>query len=598
MFIVNNCHKENNKPVLCNRTPLPLFVAILLFLSVFLILYFTVGVFYLSNDDTGIMKTFSGYCTGEPNAYHPYGSYTLGLINVFFYNLFPKLNWYSYGSIFIMIISNAIITTSIFYSLNEDNQHKIKYIFLIGIIAVAVNFYGIKRLSWTLNGLFAALAGLFLLLIYLFDNKHKLWKIVLSALLFGIGAIIRDSSFEAVVPYAVLCLLYYFLQRIEKPLFSKKNTRIFITSISVLAVLCFIWNYHHIDNAMKKSALTEVTTTSQESDLFERYRGLYNDSYHIPYKGNEEFYESIGWDEELYELTENWFSMDERFNTENLKLIYEKSNQSINNNTKVSKFSFYNEVFWAYTQSDPIRLFLTIVILLVFFAGAISVFYKFLKHKYWQDSFLLCSSAALAIAEWLWLIIGIGRFIDRAFYCATIPALFIIIWIAAKNYKKISKNNFLNIVATVFSIVFLCMAATFWIVEDKRQNIKHLSQVSAEADMITASNPDYLYITDLTIADGCNLFLNMNMNGYPNNQLLYGGTGIYSKSYYDIVSRYGFEDFYSDDLFSDNVLFMTTDNNLSSSLFMDYMHKCYGNDISVVLIDQSQSGVCVYKFIK
>ena len=76
---------------------------------IFLLLYFTCGVFYLTNDDVGFMRTYSGYDTGVPSIGNSYGSYTFGLICVLLYTNLPGINWYTIISILVLIITNAVI---------------------------------------------------------------------------------------------------------------------------------------------------------------------------------------------------------------------------------------------------------------------------------------------------------------------------------------------------------------------------------------------------------------------------------------------------------------------------------------------------------
>ena len=71
-----------------------------------------------------------------------------------------------------------------------------------------------------------------------------------------------------------------------------------------------------------------LSFSSKESETYlelKQYRGQFRDYPVIPYKGNEEFYGSMGWDEEFYNVSRNWMYMDRRFTSENLKKIVEKT---------------------------------------------------------------------------------------------------------------------------------------------------------------------------------------------------------------------------------------------------------------------------------
>lgn len=104
----------------------PLILSLVFITVCFIWIYFTYGVYYLTNDDIGIMKAFSGYNTGVPNPYHQYGCFTLGMIFKFFYMVITTWNWYSYFSIIIVIVSNGVIIYSI-YKQRDISENKFKY---------------------------------------------------------------------------------------------------------------------------------------------------------------------------------------------------------------------------------------------------------------------------------------------------------------------------------------------------------------------------------------------------------------------------------------------------------------------------------------
>lgn len=58
---------------------------------------------------------------------------------------------------------------------------------------------------------------------------------------------------------------------------------------------------------------------------------------------------------------------------------------------------------------------------------------------------------AIAIAEWIFLLVR-GRFIDRAFYCAVFPALYIGIWMFARHVKVTYRYAVAYVAAVVFAV--------------------------------------------------------------------------------------------------------------------------------------------------
>ncbi len=62
----------------------------------------------------------------------------------------------------------------------------------------------------------------------------------------------------------------------------------------------------------------------QEYYKYNKYRVSFWDYEHETYEDNPELFDKIGWSEEFYQLSENMYFMDKRFNKENLGEIVEK----------------------------------------------------------------------------------------------------------------------------------------------------------------------------------------------------------------------------------------------------------------------------------
>ena len=133
---------------------------------------------------------------------------------------------------------------------------------------------------------------------------------------------------------------------------------------------------------------------------------------------------------------------------------------------------------------------------------------------------------------------------------------------------------------------------------EKSQQAEHMAQISYDADVIYFKHPENLYIYDGNIISGTSLFLNMNLRGCNRNAVMWGGTGVYSQTFYEKIGNFGYDEFYSNNLFDENVYYITTSIDVWNSPFMQYMKKTYGDSTDAELIEKTDSGVCVYKFKK
>lgn len=69
---------------------------------------------------------------------------------------------------------------------------------------------------------------------------------------------------------------------------------------------------------------------------------------------------------------------------------------------------------------------------------------------------------------------------------------------------------------------------------------------------------------------------------------------MFSKSFYTTIGRFGYEEFYSENLFDDGVYYMTTDGDVDNSFFMAYMRKTFGDDVIACVVETTDSGLYVY----
>lgn len=555
----------------------------------FVWLYYSYGVFYLSNDDTGIMETYSGYSTGEPTAYHAYGSYTLGLFFKMLYTACPRLNWYTYGSILVMIVSNAVIIACI-YTWRKKEENRLRYVdfLLIGCLTIAIDLYGINRISWTMNAVFAAVAGTMLLLTFLETIDREWWVYAMVVVFFAVSSLVRSGSCEAVLPFALLAIIYRTARDIKRPCISRKNLKTVLVCVLLMIPLMAVYGYSMVDSAIKRDVFPNGTSS------FEHYRGLYTDSYHIPYEGNEEFYQSLGWDAEFYNMTDSWFFIDRRFNIENLKAIAVESARQRTEIVERSGSGFYWDEFKSATEENPVRIAMTVFVILLFLMGIVLLFYSLIRKIVWHDWALLSGAQLLAMAEWGWLVADRGRFIDRAFYCATLPALFVGMWVISKNAGVMDRHKVIYLFAFFLAVWSMRLASKLNISMEASESVRCSSQIAVDADYIAFEHPGNLYIYDTSIAGGLFLFRDMDIAGCGRNRMLWGGTGVFSKSFYTTIGRFGYEEFYSENLFDDGVYYMTTDGDVDNSFFMAYMRKTFGDDVIACVVETTDSGLYVY----
>jgi hypothetical protein len=465
---------------------------------------------------------------------------------------------------------------------------------MAGVFVVSISLYGIYFISWTVNAALYGTSSVGLILVASKEQKikEKYMLLVVSMLLLGMASLVRFASFKAVLPFVVVVFAYFIIRCIKD-----KDSRIAVVGMILFVALsigtmCF---YEKYDASHKM-----VEYETEEYAEFATYRSYYSDYPTLSFDENEEFYESIGWDRELYYVTKNWCYIDERFNTENLKLIVESSKQernSINTENRVSDALNY---LWNAMQGNQVWSYMTWLIfggVCISFLGVVVCAVR--RSQLWLEWMLALETGMLALAEIIYLCLK-GRYIFRAFMCAALPALVIVAWVIFHIMNKFHNKKIYILILLVGLIgSFSCLVKSSVQMFDSEQREKRDKdiQICETAEEIFASNPDNLYIYDTSIISGTNLFLDMSLRGCRKNALFYGGTGVYSSAYYAKIANFGYDEFHSENLFDENVYMISTDSYMESSIFMSYMKKKFGDYIRVDLAEQT-NGVYVYKFVR
>ena len=589
-----------------NYNSIQLMCTIFFVLFAYLFMYKIYGGYFCSNDDTGMMMTISGYCTtGKPTSYHQFVCTILGVLLKSLYVWNSNVSWYSLFYIFSMIVSVSFILFILLKCVKIQSYKERMLVFLcVVFFTAALSLTGIYIISWTVTSVFLGLTAIMMLLLLINERSKKyLWiKFAISLLFLVACGVVRDVALEALIPFFILMLAYILF--LNKSVW-KKSTCVFLALIACFFTISL--NKYFAQDRIIKASMNE----SYERNEFEKYRPRFSDYPVLPYEGNEEFYASIGWDKEFFDLSRQWMYIDRRFNAENLKKISEASqNIKLTEQNQVTK----NNIFTLFLKPDfggkPFTV-LTYFIIACFLTGlsltSLCIIRK--KWKYIYNSLLFLGANALAICECLYLCWK-GRYISSAFLCAALPSSFISfslfirmlstidIAVAKNKLKNLSKEKYLRFLAScaVLSLLFFLGFGRFYFKAEPREQRNSSNKIITSIERYCIKHNDYLIIHDGVALSDTRLFLDMSLSGCRNNLLFLGGTGVFSQGYYDCVMNYGFSEFYSDNLLDDNVLFMTGNRDLKKSEFMEYMKKAYGENIDCELIDNLQNYVYIYKF--
>lgn len=555
--------------------------------------------FFSSNDDTGMMKVLSGYVSGKTTSQHPYIGYFLGKILSKLYIWYPNISWYSIYSVFVMLFSVSIIYYE-FVFIFARNKTNITYIILFSLFFISFVLFLFINISFTLNASLCGTAAIFFLF-SIFDNYENKYvliaNILVECVLLFVAMQVRIASFMACIPIWILVLLYH----IYKKVYGKIDTKyVLLMLFGCLVVFTFMYcvsKYTYLNSAKQNE--------SEEYQEFSKWRGLFSDYSVVTFDEKPELYSEIGWSYELYILSRNWFYLDHRFNTENLKKIIEDSDIVISLSDVSKKVSIKDVLRNLYEGSKNHILWITefIIFVCLFIYSSRLCVIDIKTHRFRIEHFIIAIIEFVAFAEIVYLCIR-GRYIYRSFLCAMIPTILVGILSLIDCENTVSKSillikrNILVIIVIAFAIVSVYFNFDF----EKRNSYINGNLINEEMDILCSRNQECFFIYDTSIVGDTRLFLNMENKAQDRqNRIFWGGTGVFNSTFYNIINSNGFEEFYSEQFFDDKVRFVTTISyeELMQSVFLEYLKKSYGENVCVSEVEYKDvDTIHVYKFMK
>lgn len=271
------------------------------------------GMMYLTNDDTSIQETLSGMRLGEPFPLSWFVNVLATAPIAFLYKLFPGVQWWFCYSHALMVIGMFLANYCLILS-----SHKTPIIMRLVAVLLAIAFdlafilYPITKIAFTIVP--SVLGAGVVSLVLLTGERRALGHWIACVLLFVLLLAHREESGLIVLCYVLLALLAGFAIAPHKHSVVRFLTHVLVPSCALLLLaVAVIWGNRVIqDNA-----------NGQDYRAFNDARSSFIDYEHDGYDKNQEAYNHVGWNGDLYMLVSNWCFMDEHVNTRSFEYVCE-----------------------------------------------------------------------------------------------------------------------------------------------------------------------------------------------------------------------------------------------------------------------------------
>lgn len=561
---------------------------------------------FFSLHDTNMMKTYSGYRTGIPTPEHAYGSMFCGYLMYALYSITMRVPWYTICTCGLLFFSLVTICRCMLTVGYRKNCRVIWPVLLYVLLFAAAFYYQVGTLLYTVNAAIVCCAAISLLLPmhYETDRRVKIADFILSLLLLMVGMAIRNSAYTSCICFWLLVVAMQTADHIVnsarnegsvKQAFKAQKKRM----IGTLVLICLLPALGQGGTALNH-ALHEATWPDGFQEL-NTYRAKFMDYNTVEYDEAAEFYQQLGWSESFYELvkTGNYF-MDEKYNTDNLKAIYEYALEQGTVKNGVADMlrlgwetGFQTNIGKASSFGLAACVFLLLLCLALRPGKSVMVP-------------LLCGlfsagGCVLMCAYLCWT----GRFPERAYQCVALPAMTVMLFCAlsmlGRKQEPVCAGHAAARVCAVIcllaavglggvSIRYAMAEAYDWELLDRyaNHNMKYSSMVQYAMEW-----PEDIFIHDITVSGDYRLIIDSSKEN-AQNLILWGGTNLYTESYYRQLEALGREQLQTEDLFDDNVYYLTGSGEEYLGMLRSYLEEQYG-PVSLTPVDYVEGNVYVYK---
>ncbi|MBO4926893.1 MAG: hypothetical protein J5379_01390 [Clostridiales bacterium] len=580
--------------------------ALMTLLFMLAVSFYAPRVFFI-NDDENIMYTLSGYYTYGVPYDHPFVNYCLSLLLRGMYRLFPSVQWYGVFHVSVLYLSMVVIFKTV---LKKSYRNKLPLFFpciVNTLLFAGLYLFPSTLMQFTTTAAFAGAAASVLLwgIDFTKDRPRTIHIDLIVSVIFLVLSYLhrKNTGYVSICFYcgtvSFILLRLFVLKRANKAKseisnntvsFKQNLIRVLVTFVAAMLVIVLAI---FIDSRAR---------SSNEWDYYYEYdtaRFHVTDYPHDSYDSNPELYEEIGWSPELYELTGKswWFFMDERINKDTFEKIsdtgfYSEDYSSVKSALKVGYELFRDDKV---ARSIMISAFVLGIMMLV------STIVCLIKKKNIVD--ILYGDAMLGGALILCLFLCYRqRFPLRALHTIMIPLISIaaVVLVSLFKRKKGKLSVFIHIFIYVVALVFIIGLGYFNLKQARKQgqSKESLSKYTLSIEEYAIEHPENKYVYDVSLTFRY-LPFTVYEDEYPSNLMFWGGMGWNSPAFFEQVRQNGLEDLYSDNLFLDDVYYITRDSYVAGGRTIRdrleaYLDATYG-DCDFETVDDLGNGIMVYK---
>lgn len=539
--------------------------------SIFIILtYIVFKVQAENNDDPGMMQYISGFLTGKPDIL----PYIMGMPYTYLisrlYLLSTEIPWY--GLAYVLINTGAVLV--ICHRFIRKNCTKENY-FCFLCIYISFFVYQLTNVQFTMVAGLAGTAAV--VIVYDIDEEKKIRisDIVLAVIFSFLSYNIRYQCGLVALGVMIYCVLGNGI------LLKKWNKKQIICLLSCIGIM--------VISALSNEIYVNNTDWKEYVDLNSE-RSLYMDLAVIKYDEDEELYNSIGWDEDIFYLTTHWCFMDDSASRENFAILnLENKKRMADNVESVGQriWKFLSDIV-EFTRTLKWQIAILVGWLLWILADLL---YSIHSKEPENIRRLIYSIGFYGIAAALIMyLIFFGRYNSRTVIMILSSCMIPGFILSSINLKNIYKKQKMLSIMLSFGLIILVAGG---LCKQKWRTIYTYDTWDSVYDYVL-KHKDCIYIGDGSMILPADLFKTFTAEEQPTNYSFWGGWLADSPMAANFLETNELQDLTLEDMLDDNKFF------IGDAVYVDYLlsyyNKRYDNVEAEIYYETDQFAVYGFRF--
>ncbi|MEG1775573.1 MAG: hypothetical protein RR367_03640 [Clostridia bacterium] len=549
------------------------------------LLLFGADIRFGGNDDSGIMRAFLGYETGEIPTFHIFLHAVLVYPLRWLSLAFPLVPWFSVLQIALLWLSCTVAVKSVLQCFCGHPRWAGLLASVLFLIAFAMAYC--CQITFTVTAALLGTAAVMQILSIDYaaaSDGAVVRGMALALLLVVLAYALRQITALPILAFCALAFLLLWTLRFHA---GRRGAKPFLWSLAmVLLVMGGLMAQREwdIDRNQMREHLAWQDATANVID-------------YVGTKGvSPETFEALGWSEAERQMVDLWYMLDENITVEAFGRIYaERLSQLDQSFAGRARFTINTLAEFVRTEKLAMR---TVWLLLAAAAICFIGLGGHPKNKRWLG---LCIGASLLLSLLLLCYLGSkGRMPLRAALMVLLPMAGMLVCLLPACLTPKAKG--LRLAARAAGLC-LCAALALWYAVPQAKALAPMAyepgeEINVYADLFeyALDNPDKLIIYDLTLSGDTRLFPDLS-HGVPHNLLFWGGWTARSPAVLQQMEAFGIDGshFTAADFLRENVCFASGVLDPGPETLLAYLRAELGDEIDY-MNDSDWGGVHTFTF--